>query len=116
MPSGPAITGGVASGRGITIADLPMKRITIAADCMKRAADCQARGDHCNAVCWMQISIALRKGRVESLQELEKLGHAVEVLAPQGTTPKREEELIAARFARKYLQQMALNLSRQQPI
>ncbi|BDY05627.1 hypothetical protein F0521_26680 [Ferrimonas sp. YFM] len=104
------------SGRKITIADVPMRRITIAADCMKRAADCQARGDHCNAVCWMQLSIALRKGRVESLQELEKLGHAVEVLAPQESRPQVEnDEVIAARFARKYLQQMALNLAKQQP-
>ncbi|WP_028110502.1 hypothetical protein [Ferrimonas futtsuensis] len=93
-----------------------MKRITIAADCMKRAADCQARGDHCNAVCWMQLSIALRKGRVESLQELEKLGHAVGVLAPQEPQPQaKEDELNAARYARKYLQQMALNLAKQQP-
>ncbi|WP_417347576.1 hypothetical protein [Ferrimonas sp.] len=93
-----------------------MRRITIAADCMKRAADCQARGDHCNAVCWMQLSIALRKGRVESLQELEKLGHAVEVLAPLEPQPQAtEDEVIAGRYARKYLQQMALNLARQQP-
>ncbi|SDK28279.1 hypothetical protein SAMN04488540_12422 [Ferrimonas sediminum] len=57
-----------------------MDRLKYAADCMKLAADHQGVGNHSEAGFWLKVSIMIRKGEVNTVEQLDQLSEAINKL------------------------------------
>ncbi|WP_028113238.1 hypothetical protein [Ferrimonas kyonanensis] len=62
-----------------------MNRLKYAADCMKLAADHQGLGNHSEAGFWLKVSIMIRKGEVNTVEQLDQLSEAINKLQQPAT-------------------------------